>query len=106
MEGGSDGARTSPLGAFHASELPFVFQPAAATAATFFTPAELRLSDRMIGYWTKFALSGNPNGRAAPGWERFTNRENSFQSLAPDATGSVTTFAADHRCAFWASLAA
>jgi para-nitrobenzyl esterase len=95
-----------PLGAFHASELPFVFQPNAAAAAALFTPAELALSNQVIRYWTTFAASGSPNAPRSPRWQRFTTRTERFQSLAPAATASIDTFAADHNCAFWASLAA
>jgi para-nitrobenzyl esterase len=92
-----------PLGAFHASELPYLFQPP--STAGFFTPAQLALSDRMIGYWSRFAEVGTPNGHGAPHWARYRTATDRFQSLAPNATASVDTVAADHHCAFWASLA-
>ena len=92
-----------PLGAFHASELAYLFRIPAGAAA--FTPDQLALSDQMIRYWTRFATHGNPNGAGSPGWPHFTSENDRFQSLAPAATGSITTFAADHKCAFWASLA-
>jgi para-nitrobenzyl esterase len=98
-----------PLGAFHASELPFVFQPNATAAATFFTPAELALSNQMIRSWTRFAATGSPNGEDgedAPRWPRFSATTGRMLSLAPAATRSIDTFATDHSCAFWASLAA
>jgi para-nitrobenzyl esterase len=93
-----------PLGAFHASEIPYLFQPA--DAAAFFTPEQLALSDQMIRYWGRFAASGNPNGFTTPRWPRYTTRTDRTQSLAPDGIRPVTTFAEDHRCAFWASLQA
>ncbi len=93
-----------PLGAFHASELPFIFQPNATISATFFTPAELALSDQMISYWTRFAAIGSPSGPGTPHWFRFSTHTDTFQSLAPAATGRITTFAADHNCVFWASV--
>ena len=95
-----------PLGAFHASEIPFVFQPNATITPTFFTPAELALSDQMIRYWATFAAFGTPNRPGSPLWRRFTTAGGRFQSLAPAATTSIDTFATDHNCAFWASLAA
>jgi para-nitrobenzyl esterase len=90
-----------PLGAFHASELQYLFP----TGPNLFTPQQAALSDQMIRYWTRFAATGDPNARRSPTWVRFTSAGDRFQSLAPGATASVTTFAADHRCAFWASLA-
>ena len=49
--------------AFHAAEIPFVFGNSLAG----FTPAgqELELSKTMMGYWTRFAASANPNGAGA-----------------------------------------
>jgi para-nitrobenzyl esterase len=93
-----------PLRAFHAAEIPYVFQPA--DAAALFNADQLALSEQMIGYWSRFAASGDPNGARAPRWPRYTTRSYQMQSLAPAATGPIATFAADHRCAFWASLAA
>jgi para-nitrobenzyl esterase len=93
-----------PLGAFHASELPYVFQPAN-PAGFFATPAQAALSDQMIRYWTRFADEGDPNSFATPPWPHYQSASDQFQSLAPSGTTTITTFAADHRCAFWASLA-
>jgi para-nitrobenzyl esterase len=92
-----------PLGAFHAAELAYTFQPA--NTAGFFTPGQLALSDQMIRYWTRFADEGDPNSFATPPWPRYESARDQFQSLAPDGTTTITTFAADHRCAFWSSLA-
>jgi para-nitrobenzyl esterase len=93
-----------PLRAYHASELPYVFQPATTTG--FFTAAQLTLSDQMIGYWSRFTAFGSPNGFGAPAWTRYTIAGDQLLSLAPGATAVTTGFAADHHCAFWASLAA
>ena len=35
------------------------------------TPAELALSDTLIGYWSRFARTGDPNGAGAPAWPRY-----------------------------------
>ena len=92
-----------PLGAFHAAELSYLFQPP--STAGFFAPAQLALSDQMIRYWTTFADEGSPNGARSPRWPRYSPASDQILSLAPGATSPVTTFAADHHCAFWASLA-
>jgi para-nitrobenzyl esterase len=93
-----------PLRAFHAAEIPYLFRPV--DSSTLFTPAQLALSDQMIGYWGRFAAGGDPNGREAPRWPRYTAHHDLIQSLAPGATGPVASFAADHNCALFASLAA
>jgi para-nitrobenzyl esterase len=93
-----------PLGAFHAAEIPFIFQPQPDVVPTFFTPAQLALSNEMIRYWSRFAATGNPNSSATPAWPRYSSRGDLIQSLAPDRTGPTAGFAADHHCSFWASL--
>jgi para-nitrobenzyl esterase len=93
-----------PLLAFHAAEIPYIFQPP--DAGIFFNGEQLALSDQMIRYWSRFAATGSPNGPRTPAWPRYTTHTDRIQSLAPAATGPVTSFAADHNCAFWASLAA
>jgi para-nitrobenzyl esterase len=93
-----------PLGAFHAAEIPYVFQPP--DAGALFSPGQLALSEQMIRYWSRFAATGDPNGPRTPFWPHYTTRSDRMQSLAPGATRPISTFAADHNCAFWASLAA
>jgi para-nitrobenzyl esterase len=93
-----------PLKAFHAAELAFTFQPV--TTSGFFTAAQLALSDQMIRYWTTFADEGSPNAHGSPRWPRYRGATDQIQALTPTGVGPVTTFAADHNCAFWASLAA
>ena len=94
-----------PLGAFHAAELGFLFPPRNPGSFAH-TPAEAALSDQMIGYWSKFAAAGDPNGSGAPAWPHYDRPGDRFQSLAPGATKTITTFADDHQCALWASPAA
>jgi para-nitrobenzyl esterase len=73
------------LGAWHGEELMFIFHNCTSASAPCmftsgvsgpFTPtaAELTLSDEMIGYWTRFAATGNPNGDSALPW--FTYNKN------------------------------
>jgi para-nitrobenzyl esterase len=59
----------------------------------------------VIGYWSRFAASGSPNGLGAPAWPRYTIAGDQLLSLAPGATAATAGFAADHHCAFWASPA-
>ena len=71
---GTAGAR---LGAFHGSEVPLVFgtlsrggRPAAPDA----DDGDRALSQAMMGYWTRFAKTGDPNGDGAPAWPRYGSR--------------------------------
>jgi para-nitrobenzyl esterase len=62
----------NPLGAFHGVELPYVF----GTADLFsglgvVKQADRELSATMMGYWTRFAATGDPNGAGAPEWPAY-----------------------------------
>jgi para-nitrobenzyl esterase len=98
-----------PLGAAHSTELQYVFQriPLLDTLPPF-TRAQLRLSDLIIGYWSQFAATGNPNGGLRPRWPRFAGASPRLLELIPGATASVPSsrFAAFHNCAFWAHIEA
>jgi para-nitrobenzyl esterase len=79
-----------PAGAYHSSEVAYLFD--VANFPVSFTPAQQRLADRMIGYWSRFAATGDP------GWARL--RDSNVQSLAPGAIQQVD-YAATHDCGFW-----
>ena len=63
------------LHAFHASELPYVFESSDALPPNWPKPpetqAEARLSDAMTDYWTSFAKTGVPAAAGEPAWPRF-----------------------------------
>ncbi|MEY4767054.1 MAG: hypothetical protein RI907_3727 [Pseudomonadota bacterium] len=100
-------------GAYHAAELPLVFQTEIATVppsgapADVLTPAQLKLSDAMMGYWGRFAATGNPNGAGAVAWPRFswpTHGTLHLDSAAiTSASGSSVT--GPHNCSLWDTLA-
>jgi para-nitrobenzyl esterase len=87
---------TSLLGPCHGSELPFVFgtlvkgtipdgvmrsweslvlksveRDLKRALLYKYDQDDLRLSDEMIGYWTRFAKTGDPNGEGAAAWPRY-----------------------------------
>lgn len=71
------------LGAFHGSEIPFVFGNLANP-----TPQERALSDAMMTYWTNFAKSGDPNDGTLPTWPAYTLGEDEHVQLdTPIAAG-------------------
>ena len=59
------GSRKGPLdlGVHHGAELPFVFGNFTASAGA--TDADRAFSDTLMGYWTRFAASGDPGGTLA-----------------------------------------
>jgi para-nitrobenzyl esterase len=88
-----------PLGAFHSAELQYLFD------IGFFaelTSPQLQLSQAMVGYWTNFAVSGDPNGGALPTWSLYDPMTDEFQSLIPPTPVVESTFNTDHQCdSFW-----
>ena len=60
----------------------------------------------MMGYWTRFAATGNPNGGGAPHWPGFGGGQPQIQELVPRATApkAEAVFADAHQCAFWATI--
>ncbi|MGW4472652.1 carboxylesterase/lipase family protein [Nonomuraea sp. NPDC004354] len=80
-------------GAYHAGDLPYLFPEENARLS----PAQERLSEQMVGYWTNFARTGSPNGRGLPVWRRLAH---GTQSLAPGAIRPID-YAAAHRLDFW-----
>lgn len=107
-------AQPYPMGAYHAAELPYLFDVGNTEPLT---PAQRRLGDRMIGYWAAFARGGDPNTSGAPAWHRSEPHRPAVQALAPSASeargGSEVSseggigpvhFAARHRYGFWATV--
>lgn len=71
------GPQSAKLGAFHASEIAYVF-------GTFPWPfpwddSDKKLSDAMTSYWVNFAATGNPNGDDLPKWPVYNTNDD--QSL-------------------------
>lgn len=86
-----------PLGDAHAIELEYL-----SNQGVSFTANQQQLSDTMIGYWARFAKTGNPNSTGAPTWPLYSS--GSIESLvAPTpVTETDASFDADHKCStFW-----
>ncbi|PXX63852.1 carboxylesterase type B [Nocardia tenerifensis] len=100
---------TFPLGAYHASELSYLWQmsPALGDPATM-TPAQRRLSDELVRYWTRFVLTGTPDPAGLPAMPAHTGTNPNLMSFKPDTTGpiSASAFDTDHHCGFWRTVTA
>lgn len=64
------GRRPERYGAFHSSELVYVFGTLDAVDRPW-TSDDRALSDVMTFYWTRFAAAGDPNGSGKPAWPVF-----------------------------------
>ncbi|HET7865209.1 MAG TPA: carboxylesterase family protein [Burkholderiaceae bacterium] len=86
-----------PMGAAHTTELNYLFNIAGKAAPT---ATQQVVADAIVGYWSRFAATGNPNTTAAPtAWPALGTTESVMQfgdtanTLVPDAA-----FTATHRC--------
>lgn len=58
------------FGAFHTSEVPYVFQTLARLDRPW-EPVDRKVSDVVSSYWTNFAKAGDPNGESLPNWPAY-----------------------------------
>jgi carboxylesterase type B len=59
------------FGAFHTSEVPYVFNSLSRSDRQF-TDADRKLADTISTYWANFARAGDPNGKGVPQWPAVT----------------------------------
>jgi para-nitrobenzyl esterase len=87
-----------PVGAAHSLELRYLFDVGGAPSLN---PAQRKLSDEMIGYWSRFVATGKPG----PDWPPMNDEQaGERMSLQPDGNRVLTDFESRHECAFWAGL--
>jgi para-nitrobenzyl esterase len=65
---------------------------------------ELALSDQLVGAWTRFAKTGNPNAPGLPVWPVFISGTGPFlvQDI-PNATETDAQYSVNYKCDFWAT---
>jgi para-nitrobenzyl esterase len=91
---------TFPLGAAHSFETPYLFDILSFPGT--FTADQEQLSEAMIGYWTQFAATGNPNSDSEPQWAPYKSAKDEFLSLVPPMPAVESTYNKDHLCSkFW-----
>jgi para-nitrobenzyl esterase len=73
----------APYRAFHTAELFFIFGNFGNIAGSKYFPsaAETDFSQAMMGYWTRFAATGNPNGDSAVQWPPYDSVNESMLQL-------------------------
>jgi para-nitrobenzyl esterase len=92
-----------PYGAYHGSELAYLFDSTTLGGHAPLDPNQESLADAMVRYWTQFARTGVPNAAGSSQWPAYTAPTDLYQSLVPPTPGTEAGFAADHKCAFWDS---
>jgi para-nitrobenzyl esterase len=87
-----------PTGAYHASELQYLFITSNAPVQGTLNGSQQQLSNTMVTYWTQFAKTSNPNAGGAPNWPRFDASTEQYQALVPPAPSTVSGFNFQHNC--------
>lgn len=91
-----------PMGAAHGAELPYLFDGTFGPPHPAPNPAQLALSHRLIGYWSSFARTGDPNNNGAPEWPEYRAGA-PVPSLSTDNTKQID-FITEHHCSFWQTV--
>jgi para-nitrobenzyl esterase len=68
----------------------------------------MALARVMLGFWSNFAATGDPNGAALPEWPRYdAQAPERIGLLAGGATEEISAdaYAQEHHCALWDALA-
>lgn len=70
------------FGAFHGSEIPFVFQHMTSTRLPdMYSDEDIQLSKVMSSYWINFAKTGNPNAAGLIDWPIYNIQTEPYMSL-------------------------
>ena len=95
-------ALVKAFGAFHGSELLYVFEHLGAEG---YTPsaAETALAAAIGGYWSRLAAAGDPDGQGAVAWPLYDATKDSFLQL--DDTIVAGEGVRTEQCDFWDALA-
>jgi para-nitrobenzyl esterase len=64
------GPDSATYGAFHSSEIPYVFDTLDRSPGRTFTELDREVAGRLGAYWANFVKTGDPNGAGLPPWPR------------------------------------
>lgn len=65
------GPKSEQYGAFHTSEVPYVFQTLDKAPERGFTDEDRRIASIVSRYWVNFVKTGDPDGASIPTWPRY-----------------------------------
>jgi para-nitrobenzyl esterase len=76
--------------AFHSDEIEYVFGTLDTRPGENVRPEDRKLSEQMMGYWTNFAKTGDPNGAGLPVWPKYGKQDELIHldrniTVGPDA---------------------
>jgi para-nitrobenzyl esterase len=98
---GTEGDISRELGAFHTSEIPYVFAYLQVRDWPW-QESDRQLSEAMSSYWVNFAERGDPNGNGLKPWPRF--EESTQQVMHFGDTIHAGPIPNVERLAFWQAL--
>jgi len=86
-------------GAFHGSELAFLFPSVFAKHKLVVTDEDRAVAQIMSGYWGRFAATGDPNRGGAPAWPRYDIASDPYIALDAVTTAGAKLHTAE--CDLW-----
>lgn len=93
------GASHDTRGAYHGSEINYVFDNLYATDRPW-TSTDRKIADIMSSYWVNFTKDGNPNGKGLPLWPAFDPAKRQVMELG-DHFGPIPIASNPARLEFW-----
>lgn len=96
------GSLFGELGAFHSAELKYVFGNPSQILPQRLTDEEQQLSATVMGYFSRHAATGDPNGAGAPAWPRY--RTATDENLVLDLKPMTQSGLKNDLCDFWDSV--
>jgi para-nitrobenzyl esterase len=96
------GALVGNLGSFHSAELKFVFGNPGQLLPEPLTAEETELSASIMGYWSRHADKGDPNGGGALAWPSYDAQKD--EGLVLDKTIATKAAFRKDLCDFWDSI--
>lgn len=80
----AESIRKQVPGAFHATEIPFVFDTVKAKYGAALADADEAIARQANEYWVNFAKTGNPNGPGLPNWPAYTTAGDTLMNFTND----------------------
>ncbi len=73
--------------AFHSDDIEYVFGTLDTRPGWNVRPEDRKLSEEMMGYWTNFAKTGDPNGTGLPEWPKYNGTDEIIHLNNPITSG-------------------
>ena len=97
-----EGALLPNMGSFHSAEVKYVLGNPSQLLPKPLTDEELPLSATMMGYWSRHAEAGDPNGKDAVAWPKYDAAAD--ESIVLDLTVSKESGLHADLCDFWDTI--